>query len=377
MGSRRSRASIGYTRPTPDSSCVMIPGGLAEAVAAAEGCGTVGSASSHSRHHPVIREKSDMGTEGEELKHRDKRVTSASKGTQTVRQFPNWSDPGGPDVWVPQIYDYVESEATEAIGWYMRSSRGKRRGSRWIRIWSVVLGGIAGLFPILTFVWPGQWQTGTIAAQKLTLMPSLLIGTVALLLALDNFNDFSRGWMRYILTAFEIRAALQEFRMNWAAEWAKRQPEISKENIAALLQLAKDFVLTVEQLVGQETRQWATEFAQNLAQMEKDVAARWEERQKKADVRREATKPGAIQLTVPNAKATDDRKFDVVLRAEDGTNVVTETSTGSQTWVRSPLPPGMYAMTVQGTINHKRDAASRVVQVKPGEICEVRLALME
>jgi hypothetical protein len=37
---------------------------------------------------------------------------------------------------------------------------------------------------------------------------------VALLLAVDSFADFSRGWMRYTLTLFEIRASLQECRMN-------------------------------------------------------------------------------------------------------------------------------------------------------------------
>lgn len=278
---------------------------------------------------------------------------------------------------VSGIYRYVEGEATNAIDWYMRNSRGKRLGSWGIRYSAIVLGGIAGLLPIIASVWPTNWWRLAIPSEDFNLMSSLLIGMVALLLALDSFSDFSRGWMRYILTAFEIRASLQEFRMNWAAEWAKLQHPLEGDKAAGLLLLAKEFVLKVERSIGEETRQWATEFAQNLAQMEKEVAARSEERQKEVEVQREASKPGAIQLTVTNAKTTDDRKFNVVLQSGDGSDPVEDTVTGAQTWVRSPVAPGMYTIAATATFNQKNTSASQVIQVKPAEIREVSLTLMD
>lgn len=298
-------------------------------------------------------------------------------GAGYVREFPVLSGAEDLETSVSKSYRYVEGEATDAIGWYMQNSRGKRLGSRWIRYCAIVLGGIVGLLPIIASVWPTNWWRLAIPSEDFNLMSSLLIGMVALLLALDSFSDFSRGWMRYVLTAFEIRASLQEFRMNWVAEWAKLQHPLEGDRAAGLLQLAKEFVLKVEQLIGEETRQWATEFAQNLAQMEKEVAARWEERQKQVEAQREATKPGAIQLTVTNAKATDDRKFDVVLQPGDRSEPVQETVTGAQTWVRSPVAPGMYTIVATATLHQKNAAASQVIQVKPAEIREVSLTLMD
>ena len=165
--------------------------------------------------------------------------------------------------------------------------------------------------------------------------------------------------------------------MSWCAEWTKVQHPLQGDTAAGLLQLAKEFVLKVERLIGEETRQWATEFAQNLAQMEKDMAARWEERRKEAETQREATKPGAIQLTVTNAKATDDRKFDVELQPTDGSAPVRETVAGSQTWVRAPVTPGMYTITATATLAQKKAVASKVIRVKPAETCEESVTLMD
>ena len=137
--------------------------------------------------------------------------------------IPALFDAADVETWISGIYQYVEGEATSAIDWYMRKTRGKRLGSRWIRLLAIVLGGIAGLLPLIASVWPTNWWRLAVPIEDFNLMSSLLIGMVALLLALDSFGDFSRGWMRYILTAFEIRASLQEFRLNWAAEAAKLQ----------------------------------------------------------------------------------------------------------------------------------------------------------
>ena len=299
--------------------------------------------------------------------------------TSCVREFPAWSNPPDLEAWICGICKYVEGEAKEAIDWYLGKSRGKRRGSHWIRLAAIFFGGIAGLLPIVAAIWPQQWRLPGVTDGAFSLISSLLIGLVALLLAFDSLCDFSRGWMRYMLTAFEIRASLQEFRLDWAAERAKLPQPLKSDGAApaALLQLAKEFVLKVEKFVGEETRQWATEFAQNLAQMEKEASARWEQRQKDVEARREAAKPGGIQLTVTNAKAVDGRKFDVLLQSPNGIDPVKASVSGAQTWARSSVAPGMYTIEATATINQKPAAASQVIDVKPAEIREVSLTLMD
>jgi hypothetical protein len=91
----------------------------------------------------------------------------------------------------------------------------------------------------------------------------------------------------------------------------------------------------------------------------------------------QTAKPGAMQLTVANAKAADDRKFDVVLQPSDGSDPEEETVTGGLTWARSPVSSGMHTITATATIGQKAAAASQVIDVKPSEVCEVSLTPMD
>ncbi|HKQ76326.1 MAG TPA: SLATT domain-containing protein [Blastocatellia bacterium] len=294
-----------------------------------------------------------------------------------MRKFPELTMAENLDTEIPKIYRYVEDEAEHAIDWYMESLAWKKWWSRFIRYSAIVLGGIAGLLPIIASIWPVNWSRFGLSRQGVSLMTSLFIGIVAILFALDSLGDFSRGWIRYVLSAFDIRRALQEFRMNWASEWAKLPHPLTVDNAAVLILLAKEFVLKVEQAIGEETRQWATEFAQNLAQMEKEMASKWEEQKKKIESEREAAKPGAIQLTVTNAKATNNRQFEVELQTGDSSTESKSTVVGAQTWGRSSVTPGMYTITVKATLNEKSVAAHKVIQVKPDAICDVTLTLMD
>jgi hypothetical protein len=161
--------------------------------------------------------------------------------------------------------------------------------------------------------------------------------------------------------------------MDWARLRSELPRPLKPEHISQALELAKKFVLAVEQHIGDETRQWASEFQQNLAAMEKEAAAKWEAREKEAQVQREGAKPGALQLTVTNANKTDDRKFTVLLQPGDEQ----ESISGGQTWSRSALAPGMYTVTVRGTINSQNAEDSKVFQIESNRITEGELTLLE
>lgn len=295
------------------------------------------------------------------------------KKSEPVRNFPAPPlDAGNLDEWLRQIYQYVDNEAKDAIDWYFRHARGKKKGSYITRYLAIFFGGVAGVLPVLAQVWP---QGFPITSNQVSLLPSLMLGLVAVALGLDRFGDFSSGWIRYMLTAFEIRAALQEFRLDWACHYSQFSPPMKLEDACKAIDLAKKFVLKVERFVGDETRQWATEFQQNLAGMEKDIAAKREVKEKELQAATEALRQGGIQLTVTNATATENRTFSVRLRSSEGTGEMTETVTGAQTWAKAGLMPGMYEVKIQGVVSGQKAEDSKVIQVKPNQVTEFTLTL--
>jgi hypothetical protein len=88
-----------------------------------------------------------------------------------VRNFPALSS-GDLETSVSGIREYVDDEATCAIKWYTRKSRGKRRGSQRIRYFAIGPGGVAGLWPIIDSVWPKNFRL-PILSEGPDLMPSL------------------------------------------------------------------------------------------------------------------------------------------------------------------------------------------------------------
>jgi hypothetical protein len=269
------------------------------------------------------------------------------------------------------ILKYVEQQALDSIDWYWRSKRWKALISRWIQFLAVVLTSGAAIVPIV-----GQFlHNGTLTNG---LLASLLVGLAAGMLALDRAFGFSSGWARYVMAATNIRKALEEFRMDWAALIAKGCPNPTAEQIGALIERAKDFRVTVEGLILQETRDWVTEFQNNLSQLEKDATAQLArmkaQNDKSAQARAAASQPGSIQLTVPNADKADHATIQIKLEDAGGA-LADESVAGSKTWVGLSLSPGQYRVTVSAGMSGKPVSTTAAVIVKPGEISQAEIAL--
>jgi hypothetical protein len=276
------------------------------------------------------------------------------------------------------ILKYVEQQAQRHANWYRQKMQPKSRYSRWIRLWAVLLTSAGAIVPIIGQIFGSKTlSTG--------LWASVLVGAAAALLALDKAFGFSSGWTRYTLAATNIGKALEEFRMDWNALIAKACPNPSPDQIQALIQRAKEFSVTVEGFVLQETKDWVTEFQSNMAQLEKDTTAQLaamkaqndkavQARDAAAQARAAASQPGSIQLTVPNADKADNANVQIAL--EDAAGASTGyTLTGTKTWVRLNLSPGHYALTVSAAVSGKTVSATAAVIVKPGEIAEPQIAL--
>ena len=270
-----------------------------------------------------------------------------------------------------ELLKYVEQEAQKATNWYWRNKRPKSFLSRSIQFLAVVLTSAAAIVPII-----GELSKSD--TLKNALWASLLVGLAAALLGLDKAFGFSSGWARYVMAATNVRKSLEEFRMDWAALIAKACPNPTPEQAEALIQRAKEFRMTVEGLVLQETKDWVTEFQNNLAQLEKDVTAQLTalkaQNEKAVQARDAATQPGSIQLTVPNADKPDSSTIQVRLEGSAGV-IADEAVIGSKTWVRLNLVPGQYRLTINAMASGKPVSVTAAVIVKPGEIAQAQIAL--
>lgn len=262
------------------------------------------------------------------------------------------------------LLTYVETEAQKSIDWYWRNKRWKSVLSRWIQFLAVVFTSAGALVPIVGKLANLKWLSDSLWA-------SLLVGAAAALLAVDKAFGFSTGWVRYVLTATTIRGALESFRMDWAIKSAKALPSPTPAQIEELMQCARNFRVTVEGLVLQETRDWVAEFQSNLAQVEKDVTTQLAALKTATE---KAAQRGSIQLTVPNAGQADGARIQIRLENSQGP-LADETVTGSTSWVKLGVPPDHYQITVTAAIAGLTKSATLAIVVKPGEVTTESITL--
>jgi hypothetical protein len=210
------------------------------------------------------------------------------------------------------LRSYVEVEAGKAINWYFKNKSSKALLSRWLRFLAIALSSIAGVLPIIVSVWQGK--TSGIESG---LFVSLLLGVAAGLVGLDHFFGFSSGWIRYVITATAMQAALEEFRMDWQLLSAHLSIPPSNDQVLALLERAKAFRASIAGMVLDETKSWAAEFQTNISQLEKNVKAEFEEQRAKLQddlkTQRAISKTGGIEVKVSNSMTLDDRSFSIGL----------------------------------------------------------------
>lgn len=289
-------------------------------------------------------------------------------------------DPGDMRASLTRLLTYVDSEATKAIDWYWENKTWKSRLSRWIRLWAVLLTATAGLLPVLAIILKESDRHIVDLTGTSGLWASALVGAAAALLGIDRAFGFSSGWARYVLAATEIRRRLEEFRLDWFAQLSASADPPSAEQVAALIQRAKEFRIAVESIVGQETKDWVSEFQNGLAQMEKDVRAQFDalklQVEKSQEAKAATAQAGAIDLTIENADEAKD--FSCRIRLEDaaGQPVKDETIVGSKHWAGLNLAPGQYKLVVSATAADGKPLSSpKVVVVKPAGVEPVAVTL--
>jgi len=299
-------------------------------------------------------------------------------------------DARDPSASLEELRKYVLANAERSESWYWKRKTNKARFAtllQWLAIWSTALAGVVPLAYELG-IFRG-WAAPFMKSFNAGLFASLLIGGGAALLSVDRFAGLSSGWTRYVLTATAIRAAAQDFRMDWAALLAQSAAPPTTEQSAALIQRAKMFSSTIEGLVSKETQDWATEFRQNLMMLERDLKVQIDQakldREKAAQdakaraeqeksEREKAAQPGAIEASVVNASSTDDFQFEAKLENKSAV-IATQLVKGAEIWTELEIPAGQYRLTVSGLVKKRPLANSTVVTIKPGATTKLQLSL--
>jgi conflict system pore-forming effector with SLATT domain len=282
-------------------------------------------------------------------------ANSSGGNVGTSNDFPKW-DTKNPKDSLLSLYGATVRQGQAAIDWYKRKQYWKRVGSRLFRYVAIGLVAIGALIPLLSM----QGLDQHLPFLKL-LVPQwgyVVFAVAAGCVLGDKLLGFSTGWIRFIKTQLVLEGALTELRYDWLALFSKLSGDApTQEQIQTLIQRLRAFVVLVHTQVQQETEAWVLEFQSNLADLEKA-----------AKVGAEATKPGSLQVTVPNAAEFDGG----VTATLNGMEV--KKVDGTRCLFLSVIP-GQHQLLIKGTKAGKTLEASEIVKVSPDTMAAVTVAL--
>jgi len=284
--------------------------------------------------------------------------------------IPQW-DPAKPDASLAEIHLYVLQQAAKSTQWYWKNKGSKAFWSQVIRFLVWALAAVGGLLPIIGGISHSTSLSNNTTTINLNngLWASLLLGIAAALIGLDKGFGFSSGWARYVLTATNIRKALEEFRLDWTALRAKAGDPLNADNVAPLIERARQFRSDIESLVLQETKDWVTEFQSTMAQMEKDISAQISSLKAQVDKtlkeKQDAGTPGYIVLTI-NDPGKKTASANLKLTVLDSNNKeVLQDSIKPPSWSSPFIPAGLYRFKLE--LDNVTVTPPPPVAVKPGD----------
>lgn len=248
------------------------------------------------------------------------------------------------------IAEYAVSAAEKASTWYFEGRKSRRWWCRTSRFLSVILIGLAGLVPVLVELYPTELRLRPMHA-------TLCIGLAGVWIGVDRFWGFTSGWVRYLQTGQLLATALDGFRFDLKRdqlEWAGGKPSLAQAQ--SHLARIRAFLLQIHGIISDETKTWASEFAEALRQFDEQ-----------AKIIAATGAQGALQIVVTNGEqATTGWSVSI-----DGSPAASRTgkSAGIQTF------PGLRIVRVEGTIADRPVSDERPVQVPPGGVVKLEFTL--
>jgi hypothetical protein len=157
------------------------------------------------------------------------------------------------------VFNHAVGLACKAEEWYARKRPSKKRCGRALRVGAVILASVAAILPILA-------QIST-TNSKLAIAPgwaAVALAAAGTLIALDHYFGFSSGWMRFMAAELRVTRLRHNFEYSWNAEFASSGDPPTAAEVAALLELARLVVLSVDDVIADETGSWMAEFREDV-----------------------------------------------------------------------------------------------------------------
>lgn len=193
------------------------------------------------------------------------------------------------------VFQHVREDAREAIDWYKRARKPKKKLAVYSRITAIALFGAAASLPLIDPL------IDTITIDSLWI--ALLIAVAGGGLALDRFLGGTSGWIRCMKTELQLRDELEAFELEWECARAALQGSIpTQEQTGAFLQRAKAFAAHVNTVVQTETNAWVEEFQSSIEQIDDALRTRVAATREREDRRR-----GTPLFAVPIPPATTNQ----------------------------------------------------------------------
>lgn len=271
------------------------------------------------------------------------------------------------------LYNHVVRDAKDAIDWYLKARKPKKRGGLFIRGSAVVLVASAGILPLVAELVVTEGDPAPLLLQPLA--ASIAVGVAAALVAFDKFFGFSAAWMRFMTAEMDLRTALEEFEIDWYALRAQLRGQKPTADQAVLqINRCKEFTAKINTIVAEETKAWITEFKSSLEQVDQAVKTAETAAKNRADAAAAAAKadadgrkPGAINLEIGNIADIKTWKLWVDDK-EHGEY------TGATAAI-APLSPGHHTVRVFAIIGGKDRTAAKVVNVTANTTHETKITV--
>nr|WP_320023572.1 SLATT domain-containing protein [uncultured Draconibacterium sp.] len=167
-----------------------------------------------------------------------------------------------------------------AINWYWRGKAIKRGVAVPLRFISLLLAGGGAVFPIIDSMEVGYIKDGL--GFKISVLLFVIAGAINLF---DKFFGLSSGWMRYTITAMRMERELNLFvlvisgilvsqKQNTETGADKKKQKRRKNLDAKMMDASKEFSSTFYDLLLEETTEWASEFRNSIANIEKLIKSK-------------------------------------------------------------------------------------------------------
>jgi len=232
--------------------------------------------------------------------------------------FPEWKNDDQPGS-VKGLYQWVIGNTQKQIQWYDERRRPRRLLAQGVRLIALILATLGALCPLAAPAMDKYWQS------QLPTLGYVFFAIGAAFVSFDRYYGFSSSWMRFASTQLSLEMFLREFQFDWILLQSQAF------SAASSIQKLKEFTGKVDGIVKQETDAWITDFKNNIAELEKMLKAGAEER-----------KPGAVKLTIPNA-----RDFHRISISVDG--AFNKDMEGVTETLLDTVPPGRHEVSLSAT----------------------------